>query len=221
MNILLDTLPHWVEINGHRYDINYDFRTGIKMDIVFHDERMTDQERYIEMCRLFYGKIENIYVEDVEKAVHKMLWFYTRGNYEQPTEKGGEQGKGQPPKKKQREYCFNQDADIINGAFLAVYNMKLSAIPLNGLHWWEFMSLFRALPPDTEIREYIYYRTCDLNKLSKTQQKVIREMRSKIRIRSEVKDADMTPAARLEKRNREWLKHARIIAQSVGREDTD
>ena len=85
------------------------------------------------------------------------------------------------------------------------------------LHWWEFMALFSGLPESTTIKRYIEIRTCSLNGLPEAERKRIRKLRSRIRIQREIKDADLSPAMRLQKRNERWLEYARKRSYEAGK----
>ena len=34
------------------------------------------------------------------------------------------------------------------------------------MHWWQFMSIFRSLPPESQIKNAIYYRSVDMRRIS-------------------------------------------------------
>lgn len=212
--ILLDQeLPDSVFINGLIYPVNPGFKTGIRMDLAYHDEKYTLEERYLNMLLLFYPEIP----EDIDAALQKMLWFFTRGTYDpNQTRKETEKAAG-TGKKESRQFCFSQDATLILSAFYAEYGIMLNRMNDTDLHWWEFMALFEGLPEDTTIKQYIHYRTCDLSGLSDAERKRIRRIRSQIRIRKEIKDKDLSPAMRLQKRDERWLDYARRRSEEVGK----
>lgn len=212
--ILLDQeLPDSVLINSLIYPVNSGFKTGIRMDLAYHDEKYTLEERYLNMLLLFYPEIP----KDIDAALQKMLWFFTRGTYgPDQTRKETEKAAG-TGKKELRQFCFSQDATLILSAFYAEYGIMLNRMNDTDLHWWEFMALFEGLPEDTTIKQYIHYRTCDLSGLSDAERKRIRRIRSQIRIRKEIKDKDLSPAMRLQKRDERWLDYARRRSEEVGK----
>ena len=215
--LLNQELPSVVLINGLAYPIYFGFKTGIQMDLAYHDEKYTLEERYVHMLHLFYLEIP----EDIEAALNRMLWFFTCGKYDPEAEKkrvGQENPEQQKPQKKEpRQFCFSQDAELILSAFYSEYGIMLNRLNDGDLHWWEFMALFSGLPESTTIKRYIEIRTCSLNGLPEAERKRIRKLRSRIRIQREIKDADLSPAMRLQKRNERWLEYARKRSYEAGK----
>lgn len=197
---------HSIEIGGVEYAVNYGFKTGIQMDIAYHDKTLSKSEQILKMMKLLYGCVPG----NVKTAVQKMLWFYTRGKYDPDKE---EEPQKTHRRTSAREFCFKQDADIITAAFLKSYGLWLSRMADTDMHWWEFMGLFNGLPDDTMIKKYIYYRTVDISDMSKEEKKRIKSIRSQIRVRDEVERQQLSQAAKLAQRNAEWLKRARLINQ--------
>lgn len=207
MLLLGSDFPGNVVIHDLEYPVHPGFKTGIRMDLAYHDEKYTLEERITHMLLLFYPEVP----QDIDAAVEKMLWFYTRGKYDpDAAKKEAADGKQPKPKKKEsREFCFSQDAELILSAFYAEYGIMLNRLDDTELHWWEFMALFSGLPEETIIKQYIHIRTCSLSGLSEAERKRIKKMRSKIQIRKEIKDVDLSPAMRLQKRDERWLEYAR------------
>lgn len=215
--LLSQDLPSTVLINGLAYPVHFGFKTGIQLDLAYHDEKYTLEERYVHMLHLFYLEIP----EDIGSALNQMLWFFTCGRYNPEVEKkraeqeNTEQQKSR--KKEPRQFCFSQDAELILSAFYSEYGIMLNRLQDEDLHWWEFMALFSSLPESTTIKRYIEIRTCSLNGLPEAERKRIRKLRSRIRIQREIKDADLSPAMRLQKRNERWLEYARKRSYEAGK----
>ena len=74
MNVLTDRLPKTVEVDGKTYEINSNFRTGIKFEIMI-DEKKSGSDIVKEALKLFYPVIP----QDIEEAVQKIVWFYCCG----------------------------------------------------------------------------------------------------------------------------------------------
>lgn len=203
--ILLETYPETVVIDGSVYAISYGFKSGMQMDIAYHDERYTMEERLLNMLKVFY---QDRIPENLQEAVNRMLWFYTRGKY-QPGKEQEQKNAQNPFKRDLREFCFIQDGELILSAFWSEYGIQLHNTEDDHIHWWEFMALFAGLPENTEIKQYIYYRTCDLKGKTGEEKKRIKSIRNKIAIRKKVSDADMSPAMRLQKRNEGMLEYVR------------
>lgn len=60
MNILLDKLPTAVKVGGKMYDINADFRTGIRLEMTAVSE-LDDTEKLMQILLLYYGDIAIFY----------------------------------------------------------------------------------------------------------------------------------------------------------------
>ena len=169
MNILLDYLPTSFSIDGKKYEFNYDFRTSILFCLLMQDENLTEEEKILEALRLYYPIIP----PNIEKALEKIYWFYSRGNIEEDNKKV-KQGKRIFKRNNNRAYDFEIDADLIFSAFMTQYNIDLNR---DKLHWWEFMSLFNSLKDDTEIVKIMNYRTIDVNTIEdKKERKMYKQL---------------------------------------------
>lgn len=201
--LLNPELPKTVTVGGREIPVNWGFRTGMRMDCMRFDKRKTDAENLADMVNAFYINPSQALSSGPQAAVDAMLVFFSRGSYKPPEKdaKSHEGSKGQTA----RAYDFAQDADIILGDFFSNYGMMLNRIDDEDLHWWEFMAMFSGLPEKSTIRTYMHYRTCNLSGLSKNEQKRIRKIRSRIRIREDYEDVELSQAKRLEKRNERWL----------------
>lgn len=175
-------LPVSVDIGSKKYEIDADFRTIMNIEgIIFGKEVTEDQKnfakemmqeveinekdaitnaKYYDALKIFYK--DNI-PDDLEEAIEKMLWFYSRGKEE--TSK---------TKTKKKVISFEHDFDYINAGFMQDY--KIDLFEVDFLHWWKFMSLFSALHDDCKICEIIGYRSAELKNFDKEQRKRIREM---------------------------------------------
>ena len=167
MNILIDRLPSAVTVDGHRYQMETDYRAAVAFELLVDD----GVENLAELMRPFYPQGIS---GDAAAAVEAALWFY-RGGEELPEEK---------PKKKPRAYSFEVDADVIFADFWRYYNIDLSS---EALHWWTFRALLAGLPDDSGYKERVYYRTCELKGLPQAEQKRIKKIREYIAIKKDNK----------------------------------
>ena len=55
--LLNEEFPSVVLIGEIEYKIHFGFKTGIRMDLMYHDEKYTIEERYANMMHLFYPVI--------------------------------------------------------------------------------------------------------------------------------------------------------------------
>ena len=149
------------EIDG--VPITPDFRNMLRVQAILDDQGLDQTQKFAQMLDRLYPE----WPDDPVKAFEGLAWFFNRG---QPRDED------QPRAAKQRKaYDFTQDASLIFSAFFATYGMSLANIAF--LHWWEFLALFEGLPEDTLIKKVMYWRTCDISKLSKEEKKHVLEMR--------------------------------------------
>ena len=131
-------------------DIFTDFRNMLRLEAVLDDPDLDETGKVMNCLVLLYG--ENI-PEDVVAAHDELLWFYYRG---QTPEK--------PKRRIKKLFDFEEDATYIVGAFLSEYRLDLTDEEVY-LHWWQFMTLFIALPDDTPMMKRMCDRNVDLSKL--------------------------------------------------------
>lgn len=153
MNVLIDALPK--EISG--IPIHYDFRNMIKFEQLMKEPELWDIQKSVRALSLLFSETP----DDIEQAMQDLVWFYRRGKEHEE----------EPERKAVEPYDFDSDADDIAAAFMSEYGMRLTTLAPNDLHWWEFCALFYGLPSDTLIKEKIYYRTVDVNKITDKHEK--------------------------------------------------
>lgn len=165
MNILTDKLPKKIKVNDNIYDINYDYKTIIKILIAFEDIELTKGEKAYILLKNLY-KIE-IPEDDIEEALIKGIKFID----------GGEKIDNEPTHEK-RVYSFTKDSRFIFSGISQTHNVDLSE--KEDLHWWVFLSFFMDMSPDCTFGELIYYRKRKnenkLTKEEKEQYKKIKKM---------------------------------------------
>ena len=148
MNILIETgLPE--EIDG--VPIYADYRNMIRFEQILADEAFSDAEKaQAGLAQLF----EQLPPGGVQRAVDRLLWFYTCG--ESPKSRG-------KSRQAARAYDFDQDSKYIYAGFYAAYGISLTTVDF--LHWWEFMALLEGLPDSTMMGQIMRWRTMDLTQI--------------------------------------------------------
>jgi hypothetical protein len=138
-----------------------DFRNMIRLEVMLRETTAWGVLETAIALSLFYpvkkredGTEYIHHPSDMREVIEQISWFYSCGKT------GGEGGK---TSRMQDAYDFDIDSDDIFSAFLEVYGINLARVPLNGLHWWEFISLLWGLPSDTTIKQKMFARTVDLN----------------------------------------------------------
>lgn len=189
MNILLqDGLPE--EYLG--IPISADFRNMIQVEMILQDDDLSAAEKTIAALSQLYPEIP----PDIGMAVDGLMWFFSRGK---SSEKANSKTRTTP-----KGFDFEQDASFIYAAFYEVYGIRLAYVDF--LHWWEFMVLFEGLPDSTLIQRIIYWRTVEISKLPKAEQRHIQRMRSLFALQApnqpvmSIKEIDQVTKERLRKR---------------------
>lgn len=164
MNILLDTLPETVEVEGRDFFIDTDFRTFIIMEKIMLDRSMGSREQFDNIIGLFYT---DEVPQNMVKAMHAVLDIYRCGL----DNKGrtSVRKNGNVELRPRMIYDYVIDAPYIYGAFLAQYGIDLNEIDY--LHWWKFQALFRSLNSCHKIVEIMSYRAADLSKIENTKER--------------------------------------------------
>lgn len=169
MNILIDEVPEYVEIDGIEYKINTDFRIGIMFELLIQDNTLTDMEKVEIALNLYYPEIPH----DPIQALEKILWFYRCGKeYDAESPQEDTEGTTQ----QQAIYSFEHDAEYIYAAFLDQYGIDLQDI--EHLHWWKFRALFKGLKEDNLIVKIMGYRAIKIDdNMTDSEKKFYRRMK--------------------------------------------
>ncbi len=193
-------LPEDVEIDGRKYSIRFGFRTMIVIEILMYSN-VSDEDKMLQSLNLFYG---NDIPENIDEAIRKLLWFHSCGIEKENVQE--KEGGNKPKRQQKRAYDFKQDDGMIYAAFMQQYGINLHTISSSNLHWWEFSALFENLPDNTKMAKVMYWRTCDLNGMSKAEQRYIRKMRNIFAIKD---DVSMDTQAKLIQRNVDMVGYIR------------
>ena len=149
MNLLCDTYPEALTIDGAKVPIRSDFKRSLRVLRAFADKRLTDRDRVYILLRQIYGDLP----ANLNEAMEKASWFI-RG--------GKELGKESPGDGKQL-YSFDKDDRLIFSAFLQTHGVNLRTAKL---HWWEFLALFADLGAETGFSQIVHLRYLVKNNLA-------------------------------------------------------
>ena len=75
----------------------------------------------------------------------------------------GDPPRGDEPAPPERLLDWKKDALRIWGDFRVYAGIDLFTARM---HWWQFMSIFRSLPSESQIKNAIYYRSVDMRRIS-------------------------------------------------------
>lgn len=154
-NMLLDPLPKNTP-NGFKIDTN--FRTSIKFELLMQDNKVSEKDKVLLALNLYYDLSE---IDDMNKAIEDMLWFYRCGKEEKNRELANSNNTNN---KKEQIYSYEFDAEYIYPAFFNQYN-GLDLNEIKYLHWWKFKAMFESLKEDNQIVKIMGYRAIDLSKI--------------------------------------------------------
>lgn len=165
-NILTDRLPSTIAVDGRRYSINADFRTGIRLESLIQgltpelEKDDTKSQKFIlDVFQLFFGEDRRRWPRNLSAALDGLMWFYGLGDI---------LGQRCALEKSQgirdgRIYDYAIDAPYIYAAFRQAYGISLQQVDF--MHWWEFHALFRAFPDECKMRQIMDIRAKDLSKI--------------------------------------------------------
>ena len=170
MNLLTKSLPTKVEIDNVIYDVNYDYRSIIRILCAFENNDLTNGEKIYIMLEIFYkGNIP----PNVEKACELACKFIDLGE--------GKINKDNPQK---RIYSFEKDGNYIFTGINSTHHIDLSVE--EKLHWWKFMALFMDMDTECFFSDLIYYRKRKAEgKLTKDEKKRYKELKELIELDDE------------------------------------
>lgn len=158
MNILLDNLPEYIDVNGKRYFADTDFRTMIILEKIINDKTIDNATRVRNVLDLV---LTDEQPAGIDLAVEEILFLYSCG--ERSQRKSKPPTNGDVVLKPKMIYDYDHDAPYIYAAFLSQYGIELNEVQF--LHWWKFQALFRSLDDDCKIAQIMGYRAADLNKI--------------------------------------------------------
>lgn len=159
MNILTDTPPSEVVVDGKVYLLNTDFRTCLRTILAFEDEELTTQEKQsIVLVNLFRKTPKNLRTAIVEASL-----FLNGGKKSNTEDEPGP-----------RLYSFKKDASFIYAAFRQTHGIDLTTADL---HWWQFLALFMDLGSDTAFCQLTSLRKrVKTGKATKEERQAARDM---------------------------------------------
>ena len=152
-NLLIDTLPDTVEVDGRAFPIRSDFRISIMFELMISDKELSEKEKLEQMLYLYY---EEEIPNNLNEAVEQILNFYACGKRKKKDSNNSKRKGITSP-----VYSFEYDDGYIFAAFLDQYGIDLNDIEF--LHWWKFKAMFDALKADNEIVKIMSYRATDLS----------------------------------------------------------
>lgn len=176
MNILFDTLPNTVNIDGKVVPIKTDYRSWLKfIEIVqgYNLENIT-VEGYVEMMdkviSTLFHQSQNI---EITVSLFGVIMAFFTGFTD---EKRKSESKSEKPTSD-----FRIDADEIYTSFVQDYGIRLAE---SQMHWYEFRTLFSNLSENTALGKLIRLRTMDEEDIPKEKLAEFRQLQKEIQLPS-------------------------------------
>lgn len=138
MNLLIDSLPLCVDVDGEGVPVRTDFRTWLRVVIAMDDDGLTTHEKILILLANAYPKVPL----NTEGAVLAAQWFMNGGiEYKESSSR--------------RVISFDKDAQLIYAAFRQTHGIDLTS---EDLHWWQFLALMQGLDSESSFRQLVNLR---------------------------------------------------------------
>ncbi len=157
INILYEPFPDSISADGKDFKILTDFREWLGFADMIQDKSVSAEER-ASLCGMWITPEP----ETITAEIINGLIGFLRGDALDPdTQADDDEDETEPdmPKPPVLDFCI--DAKYILGDFRRFYGIDLLSIKY--LHWWEFLSLLRALPDESSTMRRVSLRSTDLN----------------------------------------------------------
>lgn len=209
MNILIDSLPECVRIDGVEWPVNWGYRAFILIELCLFDGEQNEEQKVLNALNIFYNRD---IPGNVVEAIDQMLWFYRGGKLEKKPSNENKSKRNTNIAKPKRCYDFGIDAPYIYAAFRTQYGIDLQDIKNYDLHWWKFQAMFTSLDEELKFSKIMYYRTVSTNGMSKQQRVYINEMKKLYALEDE---SSVDNRMKLAKRNMEMKDYVRNRIREV------
>lgn len=167
-NILYEPFPDSVSIHGKDYAILTDFREWLRFSDLYADSEISTEEKALLMAAWLN---EPPAVID-GAAIDALLGFLRAGTLDpDPPEQDEDDEPQEPEPPHPPHFDFTIDARYVLGDFRHYYGIDLLRIEY--LHWWEFLSLLRALPDESTVMRRISIRSTDLSQVKNKAQRAL------------------------------------------------
>lgn len=172
--LLYKELPTKIKVNEKIYDINYDYRTILKIMMALEDKNLYNSEKAYIMVKLLYK--EEIPDEDMEEAIKKAILFIDLGKEETHEETTPN-----------RIYSFTKDGNYILTGINSTHHIDILETP--NMHWWKFMALFMDMNTECFFSELVYYRKRKLEgKLTKEEKQQYKKIKDLVDLNQDTEE---------------------------------
>lgn len=191
-NILIDSLPYTVEVDGLEYAIRYQADVMIRIAILIENNPSANTDDYGQ-AELAWQQLQIFYPEiprNAFLAMQRLIEFYSHTPEIAVTRE---------PRKfdlqKPKNFSFKHDANIIYAAFLQQYGIR----GFSDIHWYEFKALMEGLTEECLFVKAMQFRSMKIpSKMPKDQKDYYRKMKRLYRLPDDrpqdVRDKDFASA---------------------------
>ncbi len=157
INALYEPFPDHITADGHTYPIVTDFRDWLRFSDMLTDQSIPDEEK----MELLPEWLLEEPVRSSEELVAAMFAFYRAKGLERDVSQDEQTATPESAIRRPPVFSWVIDARYVLGDFRRFYGIDLLTVEY--MHWWEFKTLFAALPDDSACQKRIAYRSCDIS----------------------------------------------------------
>lgn len=160
INILYEPFPDSITADGREYKVLTDFREWLGFADMLADKTVSEEER-ASLCGMWFEQE----AEHITAGMISGLIGFLRGDglEPEPLKSDDDEEPDEPEFPKPPVLDFSIDAKFILGDFRRFYGIDLLTVDF--MHWYEFLSLLRALPDESMTMRRVGYRSTDLNQI--------------------------------------------------------
>lgn len=159
INLLYEPFPETVFADGISYPVRTDFRQWMHFADVISEKEITEEKKCYCMANLLKRPEQKL----TEHVINALFDFYHARALEPDSSEDEEEECQQERPVRPPVFDWKFDGKYILADFRRYYAINLLSV--NYLHWWEFRTLFFALPDESHCQKRINYRSADLSKI--------------------------------------------------------
>lgn len=176
MNLLYEPLPETITADGKEFPVVTDFREWIRFSAMLKDAELSEKEK-IQFMLLYVDGVEWV----SKNLIDALFSFYRADDLKFKKVNLKKYEMENSAIRKPPLFDWGIDAKFLLGDFRRYYQIDL--IRVKYLHWWEFRSLFDALPDDSNCQKRVAYRAMNLSQIrDKNERKRIAKIQREIAI---------------------------------------
>lgn len=166
MNLLYDTYPETVMLNGEEREIVTDFKDWLRFVDMLRDDSLEMEEKAQIMVSFYLDDIPPVQW----KGAHGPLlrFFRMEDGDSGPGMEAGPEDLDEEPVNPKPLYDFAFDAGYIISGFWHDYGIDLTE---TDMHWWKFRILLDGLSSGTEFKQRVMYRNTDTSVIRDTKER--------------------------------------------------